>query len=52
MANFQEDYNNNNETMKHHSYIDDEEEVHNNLNLHLEEQDELEIPDGKENFSK
>ncbi|PKC55451.1 hypothetical protein RhiirA1_402883, partial [Rhizophagus irregularis] len=40
---FQEDYNNNKETMKHHSYIDDE--VHNNPNLHSEEQDELEIPD-------
>ncbi|CAB4381941.1 unnamed protein product [Rhizophagus irregularis] len=40
---FQEDYNNNNETMKHHSYIDDEDEVHNNPNLHSEEQDELEI---------
>ncbi|CAB5368072.1 unnamed protein product [Rhizophagus irregularis] len=43
--NFQEDNNYNNETMKHHSYIDDENEVHNNPNLHLEEQNELEIPD-------
>ncbi|CAB4442875.1 unnamed protein product [Rhizophagus irregularis] len=42
---FQEDYNNNKETMKHHSYIDDEDEVHNNPNLHSEEQDELEIPE-------
>uniref|UniRef100_U9TTT9 Uncharacterized protein n=1 Tax=Rhizophagus irregularis (strain DAOM 181602 / DAOM 197198 / MUCL 43194) TaxID=747089 RepID=U9TTT9_RHIID len=42
MANF---HNNNNETMKHHSYIDDEDEVHNNPNLHSEEQDELEIPE-------
>ncbi|CAB5196236.1 unnamed protein product [Rhizophagus irregularis] len=32
-------------TMKHHSYIDDEDEVHNNPNLHSEEQDELEIPE-------
>ncbi|PKK67286.1 hypothetical protein RhiirC2_835738 [Rhizophagus irregularis] len=47
----QEDYNNK-ETMKHHSCIDDEDEVHNNPNLHSEEQDELEIPDGKEKFSK
>ncbi|UZO00585.1 uncharacterized protein OCT59_011708 [Rhizophagus irregularis] len=46
-----EDYNNK-ETMKHHSCIDDEDEVHNNPNLHSEEQDELEIPDGKEKFSK
>ncbi|CAB4492864.1 unnamed protein product [Rhizophagus irregularis] len=38
-------HNNNNETMKHHSYIDDEDEVHNNPNLHSEEQDELEIPE-------
>jgi hypothetical protein len=30
----------------------DEDEVHNNPNLHSEEQDEFEIPDGKENFSK
>ncbi|CAB4445849.1 unnamed protein product [Rhizophagus irregularis] len=42
---FQEDYNNNKETMKHHSYIDDKDEVHNNPNLHSEEQDEFEIPD-------
>ncbi|EXX54208.1 hypothetical protein RirG_236700 [Rhizophagus irregularis DAOM 197198w] len=47
----QEDYNNK-EIMKHHSCIDDEDEVHNNPNLHSEEQDELEIPDGKEKFSK
>ncbi|CAB5109842.1 unnamed protein product [Rhizophagus irregularis] len=40
----QEDYNNK-EIMKHHSCIDDEDEVHNNPNLHSEEQDELEIPD-------
>ncbi|PKC54109.1 kinase-like protein [Rhizophagus irregularis] len=40
----QEDYNNK-KTMKHHSCIDDEDEVHNNPNLHSEEQNELEIPD-------
>jgi hypothetical protein len=34
-----------------YSYFIDEDEVHNNPNLHSEEQDELEIPDGKE-FSK
>ncbi|RIA78759.1 hypothetical protein C1645_842397 [Glomus cerebriforme] len=41
----------NKETMQHHAYIDDDkDEVYNNPNLHSEEQDELEIPDGKEFF--
>ena len=28
-------------------YVDDDEEMYNNPNLHSEEQDDLEIPDGK-----
>ncbi|RIA96682.1 kinase-like domain-containing protein [Glomus cerebriforme] len=41
----QNDYNNVG-TMQHHTYVvDDKDEIHNNPNLHSEEQDELEIPD-------
>jgi hypothetical protein len=28
-------------------FVDDEDEIHNNPNLHTEEHDELEIPDSK-----
>ncbi|RIA80087.1 kinase-like domain-containing protein, partial [Glomus cerebriforme] len=33
-------------------YIDDDKEIHNNPNLHSEEQNELEIPEGKEFFKR
>ncbi|PKK60248.1 hypothetical protein RhiirC2_761971, partial [Rhizophagus irregularis] len=33
------------QTMNHHIKDNDEDEVHNNPNLHSEEQDELEFPD-------
>jgi hypothetical protein len=33
-------------------YFTDDDEIYNNPNLHSEEQDELEIPDGKDFFKK
>ena len=38
---------NNIKLIYHLFYIDEEEEIFNNPNLHSEEQNELEIPDGK-----
>ncbi|PKK44030.1 hypothetical protein RhiirC2_804154, partial [Rhizophagus irregularis] len=38
---------NNDEKEKTQKYVDDDDEVYNNPNLHSKEQDELEIPDGK-----
>ncbi|PKC56048.1 hypothetical protein RhiirA1_542263 [Rhizophagus irregularis] len=38
------------QTMNHHIKVNDEDEAHNNPNLHSEEQDELELPDSKNLF--
>ncbi|PKK60913.1 hypothetical protein RhiirC2_792610, partial [Rhizophagus irregularis] len=49
MANIQNDYKieaMQRQTMNHHIKDNDEDEMYNNPNLHSEEQDELELPDG------
>ncbi|PKK74948.1 hypothetical protein RhiirC2_863534 [Rhizophagus irregularis] len=43
MANIQETMQQ--QIKKYHDDIDDDDEIHNNPNLHSEEQDELELPD-------